>query len=100
MGKETLSRSFVPRQWDVAQDGSFVLMERKLRSGWDWIENRRILINGAAQKELNFSLRLYSATELGSVLRHGGFKAVEFFGSTAGAPYDHDAERLVALATK
>jgi len=25
---------------------------------------------------------------------------VEFFGSLAGAPYDHDAERLVALATK
>jgi hypothetical protein len=86
MGKETLARSFVPRQWDVAQDGTFVLMERKLRSGWDWIENHWILIKGAARKELNFSLRLYSATELGSVLRQGGFKAVEFFGSLAGAP--------------
>ena len=43
---------------------------------------------------------LYSATELGSVFRQGGFKAVEFFGSLAGAQYDHDAERLVALATK
>ena len=62
----------------------FVLIERKLRSGWDWIENRWILIKGAARKELNFSLRLYSATELGNVLRQGGFKAVEFFGSLAG----------------
>ena len=64
------------------------------------MEDRCILIKDATRRELNFSYRVYSAAELGTVLRGGGFKAIEFFGSLAGAPYDHEAERLVALATK
>jgi hypothetical protein len=38
--------------------------------------------------------------ELGAVLRQAGFRAVEFFGTLGGTPYDHEAERLVAVATK
>lgn len=100
MGKEILARKFVPRRWEVAPDGTLLLMEHRLRSGWEWMEDRCILIKEATRRELNFSYRVYSAAELGAVLRRGGFKAVEFFGSLAGAPYDHEAERLVALATK
>jgi SAM-dependent methyltransferase len=100
MGKEILARKFVPRRWEVAPDGTLLLMEHRLRSGWEWMEDRCILIKDATRRELNFSYRVYSAAELGAVLREGGFKAVEFFGNLAGAPYDHEAERLVALATK
>jgi SAM-dependent methyltransferase len=100
MGKETLARSFVQRQWDTAPDGTLVLMEHKLRSGWDWIDNRWIIVKGADRRELDFSCRLYSAAELGAVLRQGGFQSVEFFGTLDGAPYDQNAERLVAVATK
>ena len=100
MGKDILARKFVPRRWEVAPDGTLLLMEHRLRSGWEWMEDRCILIKDATRRELNFSYRLYSAAELGAVLRERGFKAVEFFGSLAGAPYDHEAERLVALATK
>jgi hypothetical protein len=64
------------------------------------MEDRCILIKDATRRELNFSYRVYSAAELGAVLRGGGFKVIAFFGSLAGAPYDHEAERLVALATK
>jgi SAM-dependent methyltransferase len=100
MGKETLARKFVPRQWEAALDGALVLTDHRVHSGWDWIENRWIVIKGAERKELNFSLRLYSAVELGAVLRQAGFETVEFFGNLAGAPYDHLAERLVAVASK
>jgi SAM-dependent methyltransferase len=100
MGKEILARKFVPRRWEVAPDGTLLLMEHRLRSGWEWMEERFILIKDATRRELNFSYRVYSAAELGAVLRGGGFNTVEFFGSLAGAPYDHEAERLVALATK
>ena len=100
MGKEILAHKFVPRRWEVAPDGTLLLMEHRLRSGWEWMEARCILIKDATRRELNFSYRVYSAAELGAVLRGGGFKAVEFFGSLSGAPYDHEAERLVALATK
>jgi SAM-dependent methyltransferase len=100
MGKETLARRFGERQWDTAPDGTLVLIEHKVRSGWDWIENRWIVVKGESRRELNFSHRLYSAVELGAVLERAGFKAVEFFGTFAGAPYDQNAERLVAVATK
>ncbi len=100
IGKETLARRFVERQWDTAPDGTLVLMEHKLRSGWDWIDNRWIIITGADRRDLKFSHRLYSAAELGAVLRESGFRQVEFFGTLGGAPYDHSAERLVAVATK
>jgi SAM-dependent methyltransferase len=98
LGKEILAREFVQRQWDAAPDGTLILIEHHLRSGWDWMDNRWIIIKGA--DELNFSHRVYSAAELGAVLRQSGFQRVEFFGTLAGAPYDHRAERLVAVATK
>ena len=100
LGKEILARRFVPRRWEVAPDGTLVLMEHRLRSGWDWMEDRCILIKDATRRELNFSYRVYSAAELGAVLRQAGFQAVEFFGTLGGAAYNHEAERLVAVATK
>jgi SAM-dependent methyltransferase len=100
MGKEILARRFVQRQWDAAPDGTPVLIELKLRSGWDWMDNRWIIVTGTDRRELNFSHRVYSAAGLGAVLRKAGFQSVEFFGTLDGAPYDHNAERLVAVATK
>jgi SAM-dependent methyltransferase len=100
LGKEILARRFVPRRWELAPDGTLLLMEHRLRSGWEWMEDRCILIKDATRRELNFSYRVYSAAELGAVLRQAGFASVEFFGALGGAPYDHNAERLVTVATK
>jgi len=100
LGKEILARRFVSRRWEVAPDGTFLLMEHRLRSGWEWMDDRCILIKDATRQELNFSYRVYSAAELGAVLRQAGFQAIEFFGTLGGTPYDHNAERLVAVATK
>ena len=100
MGKETLARRFEERVWDRAPDGTLILMEHKVRSGWDWIETRWTIIRGGDRRELDFSTRLYSAVELGAVLKQAGFQNVEFFGTLEGAPYDHTAERLVAVAAK
>ncbi|HUO06478.1 MAG TPA: class I SAM-dependent methyltransferase [Candidatus Binataceae bacterium] len=100
MGKEALARKFVERRWDTTTDGTLILMENKMRSGWYWIETRWIIIKGADRRELNFSTRLYSAAELGALLKQAGFQKVEFFGNFDGAPYDQNAERLVVVATK
>ena len=61
-------RRFVQRRWNLAPDGTLVLMEHKLRGGWDWIDTRWIIIRRVDRHELNFSTRLYSAAELASVL--------------------------------
>ena len=51
-------------------------------------------------KVFTFAIRLYSGAELMSILTAAGFAVVQLYGSLAGTPYDHTAQRLVAVATK
>jgi SAM-dependent methyltransferase len=98
-GKETLARVFRQRHWGE-QDGAILLAEAKIASGWTMIDNRWIVLKGQGRKEFRVVHRLYSAAELSALLRECGFSAVEIYGDLAGAPYDHEAERLVAVAHK
>ena len=100
MGKEVLARIFQERGWREYEDGTLMLEERKIRSGWDWIDNRWILLRGGARKEFRVGHRLYSAAELSSLLTDCGFASVDVYGSLEGTPYDHTARRLVLVASK
>ncbi|MDH7568241.1 MAG: class I SAM-dependent methyltransferase [Armatimonadota bacterium] len=99
-GKEIMARDFRPREWRWEADGSPLLVERTIRPGWDWVENRWILIRGATRHDFVVSHRLYSATELTGLLREMGFGVVKSFGNLSGAPYDHRASKLVVVARK
>lgn len=88
------------KPWHEEPDGTLMLEERKLRNGWDWIENRWILLKGAERKEFRLAHRLYSAAELSQVLKDCGFASVDVFGGLDGSPYDHTAKRLVAVARR
>jgi SAM-dependent methyltransferase len=99
-GKENLARRFRERDWHRRDDGSILMEERRLLDGWSRIETRWILLDGNTRRESSFSLRLYSGAELAALLRGVGFQSVELYGTLAGAPYDHTAERLIAVATK
>jgi len=99
IGKEVLARTFCERVWSE-EDGEILLEERKLSSGWNWIQSRWILIKDGDRKEFTISNRLYSAVELSGLLTEAGFTSVKVFGNLNGAPYDHMAERLVAVAVK
>jgi hypothetical protein len=61
---------------------------------------RWIALRGSDRKEYRFGHRLYSATELVALLTDVGFDPVVAYGSLEGAPYDHEAKRLVVLARK
>ena len=98
VGKEVLARIFLPRNWDE-QDGVLYLQERQVTEDWSWIENRWIAIDATGRHETQVSHRVYSAVELRRLLVECGFAEVRVFGDLAGAPYDHKATRLVALAT-
>jgi SAM-dependent methyltransferase len=100
-GKEVLACTFQPRTWHRhAERDEYLLEERVVREGWSWIENHWIWIRGPAQKVFTFGIRLYSGAELTALLSEAGFSAVQLYGSLAGTPYDHTAQRLVAVATK
>jgi SAM-dependent methyltransferase len=100
-GKEVIARNFRDREWWRHDDGTLVLQERKIWSGWDWMDSRWILIGEDGKTwEGTISTRPYSGVELKELLRHAGFSAVRLHGNLAGAPYDERAERLIAVATK
>jgi len=99
MSKEVLARIFRPRDW-YEQEGLLVLEERKVRQSWSWIESRWTLIREGRRVDLDLSHRLYSASELASLLRERGFEEVVAYGDFDGSPYDEKADRLVVLARK
>lgn len=97
MGKEVLARIFRERHWDESE-GCMILQEGRIARDWGWIENRWIVVAGDEVKEFKVEHRLYSGVEFRELLGACGFASAEMFGSLSGAPYDHQAERLVALA--
>lgn len=99
IGKEVLGRIFRERDWHE-EDGVLVLQERVLRSGWDWIKVRWILIDGERRVEHEIEHRLYAASELGHLFIDAGFSSWTAYGGLDGSPYDQRAERLVLVAEK
>ncbi len=100
MGKEVLARIFREREWTEHADGLVLLEERKVGGAWERVDIRWILLRGETRREHRFSLRLYSASELLALLAGAGFADVCAYGSLEGAPYDHEAQRLVVVGRK
>jgi SAM-dependent methyltransferase len=101
MGREVIARIFKEREWRELPDGSLFLEERRAARNWTRIANRWLLIRpDGTRYESRHELRVFSAQELDALLREAGFTTVRLLGSYAGVPYDHNAARLVALASK
>jgi SAM-dependent methyltransferase len=100
MGKERLARIFTPRSWEPLPDGSLFLQERAIKDDWTWIENLWILIQDGQKQEFRLGHRLYDGAGLKALLLDTGFESVALYGDMAGAPYDNEALRLVAVAHK
>lgn len=102
-GKEQLCRDFRERDWHRLEDDggeSYLLEERHPRHDWSWIDTTWILVRDGVARRFTFGLRLYSGAELRRALEASGFSAVRLFGGLDGSPYDHEAERLVAVARR
>jgi SAM-dependent methyltransferase len=99
-GKENLARKFTERDWSRRDDGTIVLEERELLDGWRRIRTRWILLSGSDRREATLVLRLYSGSELAALLERAGFSRVALYGSLKATPYDQNAQRLIAVATK
>jgi len=99
MGKEVLASIFRERDWHE-EDGVILLEDRWISDDWSKANNRWTIIDGTNRQEFTMSHRIYSATELTSLLLECGFASVDVYGSLAGGPYDHTAERLVVVAHK
>jgi len=99
MGKEVLARVFKEKDWRE-ENGIFLLTEHKISNNWGWMENRWIMFKDDKRTEFKVTHRLYSATELSSLLTGCGFAHVDVYGDLSGSAYDHTARRLVMMAYK
>jgi SAM-dependent methyltransferase len=99
-GKEVVAAKFRERDWNRRADGTIVIEERRVLDGWSKLESRWTQLRGTERRESTLVVRAYSGVELSMLLREAGFREVVTHGSLAATPYDHRAERLVALATK
>ena len=99
-GKEVVAAKFRERDWNRREDGTIVIEERRVLDGWSKLETHWIQLRGAERRESTLVVRPYSGVELSMLLKEAGFREVATHGSLAATPYDHRAERLVAVATK
>lgn len=99
MGKEVLARIFIERDWEE-KDGVYMLAERRVTKDWSWMENRWIMVKGKEVREFKVEHRLYSGSELASLLKEVGFRKVDIYGDLTGAPYNNEAKLLVGVAVK
>lgn len=98
-GKENLARIFQPRGWE--RRGEYILMEeRSIVDDWAAIQTRWTILKGSERHDFEFALHLYSAAELKAMLLAAGFGNARAYGSLDGKPYDHEAQRLIVVATK
>lgn len=65
---------------------------------WSSLDNRWIIIEDGKRREVNLTVRQYSAAELSRLLTDAGLQRVDVCGSLGGAPYDNLATRLVGVA--
>ena len=99
LGKELLVRRFRWRGWDE-QGESVLLQETEIDPGLGWVRNRVSYLTPGGRHDLEFEHRLYSGRELCDLLESCGFREVALYGGFDGSPYDLEAKRLVAVATK
>jgi SAM-dependent methyltransferase len=100
LGKERLARVFQSAMCFDLPDGSVMVQRPQVRSDWSRVRTEWILLKGGESKTAVFEHWIYSGRELKERLLSCGFKQVQLFGNTQGAPYDIDAQRLVAMARK
>jgi len=99
VGKELLAQRFMPTLSSEAE-GALIIHRNRAVDDWSRIEGDWILLEG--ERATRFQIRhwLYSGRELRELLTSVGFVDVKLFGNYDGAPYDNQAQRLIAVAKK
>jgi len=99
LGKEIAVRDFVEREW-FERAGFMVITQYESLDSWTFLKNRWILIKDGKKIERVFAQRLYSASELRTLLLEAGFSKVDIFGDWDESPYDRRAAKLIVIGRK
>ena len=91
IGKERVAKIFSPSSVDENPDGSLLVQRREVRDEWTRMYTFYTFYT---------FYTLFSGRELRELMERAGFKRVKLYGSFDGAPYDRNAERLIAVGRK
>jgi ubiquinone/menaquinone biosynthesis C-methylase UbiE len=98
MHRDRLAHVYQPRSWDQLEDDGIVTEERELDlvAGVVHTTHRFRPADGPPEGA-EYTMRVYTATEIDRMLRTAGFASVEYYGSLGGEPFTIET-RLVAVA--
>ena len=101
VNRDRLVRDFQGREWHAADEGWLVLEERTFDHLSGRMETRWICVarDGVRYERLS-SVRLYTASELRTMLERAGLEVTNLFGDYDGSPYSWDSQRLIVVACK
>ncbi|MBI4213450.1 MAG: class I SAM-dependent methyltransferase [Chloroflexi bacterium] len=95
-----LSR-FIGKDWDLLEDGTAVLHERRWDALLGRVEGRDVVIGiDGKKREYEHSMRLYGAPEIGSLLGRAGFDVLALYGTLAGSAFGWDSPRVNVVARR
>jgi len=99
--KELLARGLQQQRWQWLDGQTLILEERLVDDGWGRLRVRLTRVReGVANDTAEAAWRLFSGTELDTLLRRAGFTKVRLFGDLERGRYDLSASRLVAVAER
>lgn len=100
MHRDLLVRVFQERGWQLLGEGRLLLEQRAFDPVSGVAQETQTLIGSDGHRESRtFATRVYSATELVSMLREVGFEKAIAYGDLSGAPFD-TGTRLVLVARR
>jgi SAM-dependent methyltransferase len=101
VNRDRLVQDFQAREWHAADEGWLVLEERTFDHLSGRMETRWVCVarDGVRYERLS-SVRLYTASELRTMLERAGLKVTNLFGDYDGSPYSWDSQRLIVVACK
>jgi SAM-dependent methyltransferase len=100
INRELATHVDIPRRW-IKENHAYLLEERFFDFFRSRLEMTNLLIlqNGET-KQANFSIRLYTLTEMIDLLHAAGLVLIDVYGDFSGALYNADSPRMILVAQK
>jgi SAM-dependent methyltransferase len=98
VSRERLARVVHPARSERTAAGAVLIERHQIVGDGRRVHNEWTVVRDGRARTFDFLLRVYSGPELQALLHAAGFPTVRLYGALDGRPYDHEAERLVAIA--
>lgn len=99
-GKEIHAMENPESYSDQMPNGDLIFHRITTNDDWTSTHSTWVYVQGERAHTFELTYNLYSGAELRVLLRKAGFSDVQVYGDLKGAPYNHKAKRLVAVAGK